>query len=240
MPKVSLVPIFDDNYVPVLIDEDRKEALVVDPGDAAPVSDFLTKHSLKPLALLLTHHHADHIGGARALQEKFQIPSYAPSKEKTAIPFASFYVQEGDVINRGPFRLHVWELPGHTRGHIAYWEKNQKWLFSGDVIFSLGCGRIFDGTMMQQYQSLNRLKTLPPETLIYCAHEYTEKNLLFSLQKDPGNPGLLEFAKEVQNRRQQGLPTVPFTLDQELRLNPFLKASSAAEFQLLREARTHF
>lgn len=241
----ELIPIFDDNYVFVLIDESSRRALVVDPGEAAPVQTYLREKKLTLEGILLTHHHQDHIGGAAELQKIFSCPVYAPEKNQKQIPFASHWLKEGDVLNLSPWRFLVWELPGHTLGHISYWEEKHQWLFSGDVLFGLGCGRLFEGSYEQGFNSLQRIKTLPPPTLIYCTHEYTERNLEFcqiltNQDNTPitGDSEALElYRNELQNRRSLGLPSVPLKLAIEESANPFLLAQDVEQFRYLREMR---
>jgi len=240
-----LLPIFEDNYVFLLIDDSKQEAVVVDPGEARKVSTFLTEHGLKLTGILLTHHHNDHIGGVRGLIEKHSAPVYAPIKNKAQIPDGQIWVQEGDQINLGSMQFSVMELPGHTLGHIAFWNNDFKWLFSGDVLFGLGCGRLFEGTYEQMYDSLQRIKNLPAETLVYCTHEYTETNLQFckmlcSLDNSPitgDNEDLEMYENELTNRRSIGLPSVPLKLAIETKVNPFLLAHSVEQFAYLRDLR---
>lgn len=240
MLKVSTVPILKDNYVFIPRNLQTKDCVVVDPGQADPIKSFILKEHLRPTAILLTHHHWDHIGGAQELKKTFGVKIYAPLKEQKLIDFADVYLKEGDVVAEAGMQFRVLDVPGHTMGHIAYWEEKQKWLFSGDVIFSLGCGRIFDGTIEEHYQSIKKIKTLPPETSVHCTHEYTEMNLKFCLEKFPSDPGLAAFSQQVQEIRGRGDATVPFPLRQEMDLNPFLKAESEADFLALREERNNF
>ncbi len=242
---VELIPIFDDNYVFVLIDNAGKKAVVVDPGDAGPVTEFLRTKKLDLTAILVTHHHSDHIGGVAALKNTFGCPVYAPEKNQKQIPQADHWLKEGDVVKLSPWEFTILELPGHTLGHIAYWDQQHKWLFSGDVIFGLGCGRLFEGSHEQGYASLQRIKKLPPQTLIYCTHEYTERNLDFcriltNQDNTPitGDSEALElYANELSNRRDLGLPSVPLKLSIEESTNPFLLAQDAEQFRYLRELR---
>lgn len=243
--KVELLPIFEDNYIFALSTQTSRELVVVDPGEAAAVADYLQTQDLHLKAILLTHHHADHIGGARELQQKFQCQVYAPLKNQKQIPFADIYLQEGDRVDILPWTFEVLELPGHTLGHIAYWEKQRRWLFSGDVVFGLGCGRLFEGSFEQAFQSLKRITTLPDETLIYCTHEYTEANLRFCKILTPqdntpltGNDEVLDlYENQTVSKRQLGLPTVPLRLSLEKQVNPFLRAQDVEQFRYLRELR---
>lgn len=242
---VHLIPIFEDNYVFALINQANKTTLLVDPGECESVLQFLEQEQLNLKAILLTHHHTDHIGGAQELQKTLGAPVYAPLKNKKQIPFADHYLMEGDSLPLENFNLEILELPGHTLGHIAYWEKNKKWLFSGDVLFGLGCGRLFEGTFDQAYASLQRIKKLPVETLVYCTHEYTETNLHFCrrlsrLDNSPitGDDENLEiYANELRNKRSLHLPSVPLKLAIEGKANPFLLAKDVSQFTYLRELR---
>ncbi|MEK2688455.1 hydroxyacylglutathione hydrolase [Bdellovibrio sp. GT3] len=244
-PRVELIPIFEDNYVFCLIDQDNQEVLVVDPGEAAKTSQFLKENNLKLKGVLLTHHHNDHIGGVSALVSEHPAPIFAPAKNKNQIGKADTWVTEGESVKLGPFNFEVLELPGHTLGHVAYWEPKLKWLFSGDVLFGLGCGRIFEGTYDQAYTSLQRFKKLPSETLVYCTHEYTEANLRFckmlsNLDNSPitGDSEELEmYENQLLSRREMDLPSVPLKLAVELNVNPFLLAKSVSQFTYLRDLR---
>ena len=195
--------------------------------------------------VFITHHHSDHIGGVAALKNTFGCPVYAPEKNQKQIPQADHWLKEGDVVKLSPWEFTILELPGHTLGHIAYWDQQHKWLFSGDVIFGLGCGRLFEGSHEQGYASLQRIKKLPPQTLIYCTHEYTERNLDFcriltNQDNTPitGDSEALElYANELSNRRDLGLPSVPLKLSIEESTNPFLLAQDAEQFRYLRELR---
>jgi hydroxyacylglutathione hydrolase len=244
-PRVELVPIFEDNYVFMIINPMTRETLCVDPGTAAPILEYLKDHDLTLSGILITHHHNDHIGGVQKILEQKSVPVYAPMKNKNHIPFASHYVHEGDRISLASFDFTVLELPGHTLGHVAYWNEANHWLFSGDVLFGLGCGRLFEGTPEQMYQSLERIKKFPDNTLIFCTHEYTESNLLFCkmlthLDDSPltGDDENLEiYERELSGKREIQLPSVPLKLSIEKKANPFLLASSVKQFAYLRELR---
>ncbi|QDK45816.1 hydroxyacylglutathione hydrolase [Bdellovibrio sp. ZAP7] len=244
-PRVELIPIFEDNYVFCLIDDNNQEAFVIDPGEAAKTSQYLKDNGLKLKGVLLTHHHNDHVGGVRPLVSEHPAPIYAPLKNKTQIGHADTWVTEGETVRLGPFEFKVLELPGHTLGHVAYWEPKMKWLFSGDVLFGLGCGRLFEGSYEQGYESLQRIKKLPADTLVYCTHEYTEANLNFcnmlsNLDNSPitgDNEDLELYANQLLSRREMELPSVPLKLSVELRVNPFLLAKSVSQFTYLRDLR---
>lgn len=243
--KVELIPIFEDNYVFVLVDSRSREALVVDPGESTAVAEYLRKYRLSLKGILLTHHHHDHIGGAHDLRTLFSAPIYAPLKNKNQISFADTYLEDGACLSVGGLDFDVLSLPGHTLGHIAFYQPEKRWLFSGDVLFGLGCGRLFEGSPEQAFASLLRIKALPPQTLVYCTHEYTEANLNFckmlSLNDDSpilgGDEDLELYENELRSKRELNLPSVPLKLFIELKVNPFLLAKDVAQFAYLRDLR---
>lgn len=223
---IEVVPIsaFADNYIWCL----RKggHAIVVDPGDAEPVTAYLSREHLALSAILATHHHADHIGGIGALVERHPMPVYAPFDER--IDTATDRVREGDIV-RLPhlgLALQVLEIPGHTRTHVAYYGANM--LFCGDTLFACGCGRLFEGTPAQMVDSLTKLAQLPDDTLVFCGHEYTLSNLRFARTVDPSNPLLASWAREAEGQRRRNLPTLPSLLGREKKANPFLRCDDPA------------
>ena len=232
-PYVELIPIFDDNYVFVIVNAADTEALLVDPGEASAALNFLEKHHLKLSGILITHHHADHIDGLPALRERLNAPVFAPLKNKQQIP-ADHYVDENDKISLSGFEIKIISLPGHTLGIQAYWFEAENWLFSGDVLFGLGCGRLFEGSFEQGYTSLQKIKKLPPATRIYCTHEYTHTNLKFCKSLAARDAALTDYEQQLK------VPSVPLTLALEIKTNPFLRAQSVAEFTTLRELRNTF
>jgi hydroxyacylglutathione hydrolase len=220
MFNVLTIPAFDDNYIWLINDSQSNRAVVVDPGDAAPVLARLTAQSLTLDAILITHHHHDHTGGVEAL-----LAEYPDAKvfAKQALFASTTLVDEGDQVSLFDDRLQlkVWQVAGHTLDHIAYF--NEQMLFCGDTLFSAGCGRIFEGTVTQMHSALSRLATLPAQTKVYCAHEYTQNNLTFAVHVDPDNKHLIDYVQHVAKLRQQGLPSVPTTIEQEMAINPFLR-----------------
>lgn len=240
MKTVELIPVFDDNYVFLISNPETSEALVVDPGEAVAVTAVLNARKLKLLGILTTHHHTDHIGGAAELSQNFAAPVWAPVKNKDQIK-ADHYVSDNDFLMLAGCRIQVLALPGHTLGHVAYWFTEKNWLFSGDVLFGLGCGRLFEGDFTQGFESLQKIRRLPDTTEIFCAHEYTEKNLQFckSITYE-ASPRLATYEASLMKRRSAGLPSVPLSLKTEKQFNPFLLAPTKEEFRILRQKRNIF
>jgi hydroxyacylglutathione hydrolase len=217
------LPALADNYI-WLLHDDAGQAIVVDPGEAAPVEQALAERGLALRAILLTHHHNDHIGGVAALLERHPVPVYAPVDERITV--ATQRVSDGDsvILNRPAARFEVIAVPGHTLSHIAF--SGEGLLLCGDTLFSLGCGRLFEGTATQMLASLDRLRALPAHTLVCCAHEYTAANARFALTVEPDNAALRARQDDVATQRRAGRPSVPSTLDDELAANPFLRVDS--------------
>jgi len=225
MPVARLVavPAFEDNYIWIAADGGG-DAIAVDPGDATPVRDALARHRWRLRAILLTHHHGDHIGGAAELAAETGAEVHAPVDDRIDLPCRR--AADDDRIAIGAFAFEVLAVPGHTRSHIAF--HGEGLLFCGDTLFSLGCGRLFEGTPEQMLASLDRLAALPGDTRVCCGHEYTLSNAAFALSVDPDNAALREHVQWAQVRRTQGEPTLPSTIDIERAANPFLRVDSPA------------
>lgn len=218
---------FSDNYIWLL--HDGRRALVVDPGDAAPVAAALAGRNLQLAAILVTHHHADHVGGLDALRSLLQGPVFGPASERIPAPFTP--LGDGDRIDAAGFGFEVIDVPGHTAGHIAYLHRppaDAPILFCGDTLFSAGCGRLFEGTAEQMLASLSRLAALPGDTRVCCAHEYTLANLKFAAAVEPGNAAIRTHTAACEARRARGEPTLPSTIAREREINPFLRCDDAA------------
>ena len=221
------LPAFADNYIWML--HDGAQAAVVDPGDAAPVKAALEQLHLRLAAILVTHHHPDHVGGVDDLRPLLQGPVYGPAREAIPVPFEPLRV--GDRIDVLGLRFAVVDVPGHTAGHIAYVQQDvpsAPLLFCGDTLFSAGCGRLFEGTPAQMHASLSRLAALPADTRVCCTHEYTLSNLRFAAAVEPGNDAVAQHAAHCQSLRTAGQPTLPSTLALELQINPFLRTHETA------------
>ena len=226
----TIIPVraFSDNYVWIV--REGPLAAVVDPGDAAPVLDYVEREGLSICAILATHHHRDHVGGVAVLAERFGAPVYGPARE--SIPSLTRGVVENDRVDvrcvDEPFR--VLDIPGHTAGHIAFVGRvgGTPVVFCGDTLFAAGCGKLFEGTAQQMWTSLGKLAALAPDTLVYCGHEYTLANLRFAAAVEPGSDAVARRVQREQSKRDRGEPTVPSTIGEELATNPFLRAPQPA------------
>lgn len=219
MLDIKSIPAFNDNYIWLIQNSDQRCA-VVDPGDAKPVLEYLKQHDLSLEAILITHHHNDHIGGVPELVRQYpNIDVVGPANEP--VPTLTHAVEAGDQIELFDEIFLVLGLEGHTNGHIGYVGDGK--LFCGDVLFSAGCGRVFEGTMDQMYTSLTKLAALPEETEVYCAHEYTASNVAFALAVEPDNTQLQRYRDDVNRLRAQNMPTLPTTIRREKWINPFLR-----------------
>lgn len=243
---MRIIPIkaFQDNYIWMLFAETAsteaakdQAVCVVDPGDAEPVIEYLEKHQLRLTDILITHYHHDHIGGVQTLKDRYQCLVYAPQRDD--LPFTDVALVEGDTIelfaatSSESLNFKVFEIPGHTLGHIAYYCAERQLLLCGDTLFRAGCGRMFEGTGPQFYRSLQKLAQLPEETRVYCTHEYTLANLAFASSMEPDNIKIKQLINECQGLRQQDRATLPSTIGSELATNPFLRCE---EKQLVSQA----
>ena len=224
MTSIIPIPAFRDNYIWAV--HSGRFAAVVDPGDAAPVLAWLDENEVELSAILATHHHADHVGGVPALRARYDVPVFGPAHE--TIPQRTHALREGDRIDVPgvALSLAVLDIPGHTAGHIAYYRTtSDPLLFCGDTLFAAGCGRLFEGTPAQMWSSLSKLAALPPDTRVYCGHEYTLANLRFAATVEPASDDIRGRTARERDKRERGVPTLPSTIGAELATNPFLRAS---------------
>ena len=222
MLEIKQIPVLNDNYIYLIIDSETKISACIDPALSEPVINLLQKENLSLNYILNTHHHFDHVGANLDLKKKYDCKIIGNKKDSSRIPGIDIKLDEGDFFEIGSSRCKVIEVSGHTNGHVAYYFKEENVIFCGDTLFSLGCGRLFEGTPQQMVQSLLKIRSLPDNTKIYCAHEYTLNNANFALSLDPENRKLKEKIIDIQIKRSKNIPTIPTYLGEEKRLNPFL------------------
>lgn len=240
MLEIARLPVLSDNYVWLAHEAGSGETAVIDPAVAGPVLEEAERRGWRITQIWNTHWHPDHTGGNQAIKQATGCFVTAPVAEKGRIPTMDRGVAEGDRVSLGPLEAEVMEVPAHTAGHIAYYLPAEATLFIGDTLFAMGCGRLFEGRPEQMHANLRRLATLPPETRVYCAHEYTLANGRFALTVEPDNDALVERMAEVEAARASGQATVPTTIALELATNPFMRSSSVTEFARRRAAKDSF
>lgn len=231
MLDIRQIPAFTDNYIYLAREPASGYVAIIDPADPAPVVAALAELRWRPSHILNTHHHPDHVGGNLVLKEHYGLTVVGPKADAARIPGIDVEVEDGERFAFGAEEATVLEVRGHTRGHIAYWFADSKALFCGDTLFALGCGRLFEGTPEEMWVSLKKLRALPGDTRVYCAHEYTQANARFALTVEPGNAALRERAKRIDALRAQGRPTVPSLMIEEVATNPFLRADASEELR---------
>ncbi|XP_061357550.1 probable hydroxyacylglutathione hydrolase 2, chloroplastic isoform X2 [Gastrolobium bilobum] len=224
--QIELVPCLRDNYAYLLHDLDTGTVGVVDPSEAAPIIDALSKKNRNLTYILNTHHHHDHTGGNAELKERYGAKVIGSGIDKERIPGIEIYLSDGDKWMFAGHEVHVMATPGHTQGHISFYFPGSGAIFTGDTLFSLSCGKLFEGTSEQMLSSLKKIMSLPDDTSIYCGHEYTLSNLKFALSIEPENKELQSYAAHVTHLRNKGLPTIPTTVKMEKACNPFLRTWS--------------
>lgn len=227
MLQVEIIPVLTDNYIFLLHESNSRETAVVDPALAQPVLEALQQHGWRLSYILNTHHHSDHVGANLQLKQETGCKIFGSAADQARIPGIDIKLAEGDEVTLGNQTFQVIDTPGHTLGHIVYYNAGSQALFCGDTLFSLGCGRLFEGSAEQMWQSLKKLRALPPETRVYCAHEYTAANGRFAQSVDSENPELRQRIAQVAALRQHNLPTIPTSIGQELATNPFFRAHEA-------------
>ena len=238
--RIEIIKCLQDNYSYLIIDKNNLKACVVDPSEASPVINFVEKKKLKLVYILNTHHHYDHVGGNLELKRKYNSKVIGFKEDKKRIPGIDILVEDNQIWNEDNFEAKIYHVPGHTSGHIAFHFFKEKKLFIGDTLFSLGCGRIFEGTNEEMFNSLNKIKRIPDDTEIYCGHEYTLQNSKFCLTHDSTNLNLKNKILEIERKLKNGLPTIPTFLKDELKCNIFLKAKDVKSFSKVRDLKDNF
>ena len=236
---VEIIKCLKDNYSYLVIDSNNN-ALIVDPGEAEPLIKVIDKKKVNLKFILNTHHHFDHIGGNEELKKKYKAKILGFENDRDRIPGIDISLSDNEIWKSGDFEAQIIYIPGHTSGHIAFHFYKNEILFSGDTLFSLGCGRVFEGTNIEMYESLSKLKNLPLNTKIYCGHEYTYNNSLFCMKYDNKNIDLKKKIIEIGKKIKRNEPTIPSTIKEELECNIFLRAKSIEEFSKLRDLKDNF
>jgi hydroxyacylglutathione hydrolase len=234
------IPILSDNYAWLLRCGDTGATAIVDPAEEAPIAASIDAHGGRLDLILLTHHHSDHVAATDAIRARYPAPVVGAAADAHRLPRLDRTLVEGDSVTLGASNAVVIDTPGHTVGHIAFHFADGGVLLCGDTLFSLGCGRLLEGTAAQMFASLAKLATLPADTLVCCGHEYTLSNAAFACHVDPGNAALAAFAARVAKLRAGGMPTVPSRLGDEMAANPFLRAPDVATLADLREQKNNF
>ena len=238
--RIEIIPCLQDNYSYLIIDESNNSACIVDPSEAEPIINFLKNKNIKLKYILNTHHHYDHIGGNQELKKKYGSVVVGFKGDSKRIPEIDILLEDNQIWKAENFEAKIMHIPGHTSGHICFYFEKEKIIFTGDTLFSLGCGRIFEGTYEQMFASLNKLKKLPIDTKIYCGHEYTLKNSMFCKKYEENNKNLKKKIIEIEHKLKNNLPTIPSTIGEELACNIFLRAKNLEDFSKLRDLKDNF
>jgi len=238
--KIEIIPCLQDNYSYLIIDENKNDACVVDPSEAKPIINFIEKENINLKYILNTHHHFDHIGGNIELKEKYDSIVIGYKHDAERIPEINVLVEDNQIWKEDNFEAKIIHIPGHTTGHIAFYFFNEKIIFTGDTLFSLGCGKIFEGTYKEMFESLSKIKNLPEDTKIYCGHEYTLQNSKFCVKHDPQNQDLQNKITKINEKLKNNVPTIPSILKDEKECNIFLRAKNVESFSKLRDLKDNF
>ena len=238
--RVEIIPCLQDNYSYLVIDDSNKTACAVDPSEAEPIIKYLKDKDINLKYILNTHHHFDHIGGNKDLKRRFGSSVVGFKKDSKRIPEISIKLEDKQIWKADNFIAQIIHVPGHTSGHICFHFFKNKYAFTGDTLFSLGCGRIFEGTNEEMFKSLNKIKSLPEDTKIYCGHEYTLNNSKFCIKHDPNNLNLQKKINIIENNIKNQLPTIPSTIKDEIQCNIFLRAKDLKSFSKLRDLKDNF
>ena len=238
--RVEIIPCLQDNYSYLIIDESNKTASVVDPSEAKPIINFIEKENINLKYILNTHHHFDHVGGNKDLKKKYNSVVIGYKDDSNRIPEIDILLEDNQIWKAENFEAKIMHIPGHTTGHICFHFSKEKLLFTGDTLFSLGCGKLFEGTYEDMFRSLDKIKKLPQDTKIYCGHEYTLQNSKFCIEYDPENINLKNKIKEIKKKLENSLPTIPSILKDEMECNIFLRAKNVESFSKLRDLKDNF
>ena len=238
--RIEIIPCLQDNYSYLVIDERNNSACVIDPSESEPIINFIKKNNIKLRYILNTHHHFDHIGGNEELKKKFGSTILGFKDDSYRIPKIDVLLEDNQIWKAENFTAKIIHIPGHTSGHICFHFFNEKLVFTGDTLFSLGCGRIFEGTHKEMFSSLNKIKSLPEETKVYCGHEYTLNNSRFCINYDSKNMNLKKKIENIKKKIIDGLPTIPTTIKEELDCNIFLRTKDLESFSKLRDLKDNF
>jgi len=238
--KIQIIPCLQDNYSYLIIDEESNIACVVDPSDANPIIEYLENTQVKLKFILNTHHHYDHVGGNQKLKEKYGASVVGYEGDKERIPGIDILVNDQETWIYKNFEAKIIHVPGHTLGHICFYFYKDASVFTGDTLFSLGCGKIFEGTYAQMFDSLVKLKKLPVNTKVFCGHEYTLQNSKFCIAHDDDNENLKNKINDIKIKLKAGLSTIPSTIKDELECNIFLRSNNVETFSKLRDLKDNF
>ena len=237
--RIEIIPCLQDNFSYLIIDKNNN-ACVIDPSEAKPVIDVVERENINLKYILNTHHHYDHIGGNEKLKERCNSIVVGYNGDAKRIPGIDLLVENNQIWKGGNFEAKIIHIPGHTSGHIGFHFFNEKLIFTGDTLFSLGCGKIFEGTCQEMFESLNKIKCLPEDTKIYCGHEYTLQNSKFCIKHEPENVNLQNKISKINEKLKNNLPTIPTTLKDEIECNIFLRAKNVESFSKLRDLKDNF
>ena len=238
--KIQIIPCLQDNYSYLIIDEQNNIACVIDPSEANPIIKYLENNRIELKFILNTHHHYDHVGGNQKLKEKYGASVIGYRGDEKRIPEIDILLDDQETWIYKNFEAKIIHVPGHTLGHICFYFNKEESIFTGDTLFSLGCGRIFEGTYSQMFESLIKIKALPHNTKVFCGHEYTKQNSKFCVAFDKDNEKLKAKINDIDLRLKNGLPTIPSTLKEELECNIFLRSNNIETFSKLRDLKDNF
>ena len=237
---IKIIKCLKDNYSYLIIDKASQNACVIDPSESTPIIKYLDNNKINLKFILNTHHHYDHVGGNKNLKKKYKAKILGYEGDNDRIPNIDILLKDGETWKEDNFKFKIIYVPGHTIGHICFHFFENKSIFTGDTLFSLGCGKLFEGTHEQMFDSLNKLKRLPLDTKIFCGHEYTLSNSKFCMAHDKNNENLKKKILEIKNKLSNNLPTIPTTLREELECNIFLRANNLQTFSKLRDLKDNF